>query len=426
MHHRSTPCVPAATPFDPWLELYLCANLCHECFEAGVARIAQLPASEQGNAWAVAARAFMLLKRPAEAVRAWENAQQAGGTEVDALASFVLPDGLRRAGWRADAAGRPAVRADRWCDLAALRLVQHGGEGAGAAIAEALAACPDHLEAQHWLRFLALPDAFTEAERLQGRPSRRGQGLAARDAAALVPHRGNGWISRRRLHTRMGLEAARPLAPTGTGLARLEGAGVVAFYLGSELDYRQLAARDPLVQAELDLTVVAEHVDEGRRAAPLARAAWMGALASGDRQRVQDVAEQLCALATRAEDLVEVGAECADWLASLSTAPTLFSAYGAWFAAARAAPDARRRAEAVLARETSNELIWRLAVSALYRSGATREGDAFVAAARQHPRLHVVAATWEGPAARNAEPRVHCSPRLRSRSIPPEGESLFS
>lgn len=426
MHDRSTPCIPPGPSFDPWLELYLCARLCRSCFERAAARVAELPTAERGNAEAVAARAWMVLKRPAEAVRAWERAQAHGGPEVDALAGFILPDGLRRAESRADRPGSPAARADRWCDVAALRLQWQAGEGAGAAIASALAACPDHLEARHWLRFLALPDALAEADRIQGRPSRRGSGLAAQDAEELVPYRANGWVSRRRLHTRLGPEARGPSAATGCGLARLEDAGVTAFYLGSEADYRRLPGRDALVQAELEMTTVAEHVTEGRPAAPLARAAWLAALASGDRQRVQDVAEQLCALATRAADLVELGAECADWLASVSPNPALFGAYAAWFAATRGAPDAGRRAESVLGAGTADELVWRLAVSALYQVGSIRKADAFVAAARLDPRLRLVAGAFDDTSAGFSPPRVHCSPRLRSRSSVDDTDALFS
>jgi hypothetical protein len=426
MHLASTRCLPAGPTLDPWFELYMGATLCPDCFNAAAALIPGLPPTERGNAWAVAARAYMVLGQPGEAVRAWELAEELGGHEVEALASFVRPDGHDRAVRRATTAGQPAVRADRWCDVAALRVIQRRGEGAGAALAEALAACPDHLEAHHWLRFLAQPDALREADRMQGRPSRRGRSLAAQDAAVLVPHRANGWVSTRRLNARLGLEAGPPLSPAGSGLRHLEDAGLHALYLGSDDDYRGLPARHPLVRAELQLAAVSEHVDEGRPASALARASWHAALASGDRQRVQDVAEQLCALTTRAADLLEVGGECADWLASVSPEPTLFRAYGAWIAAARGAPDAQRRAEAVLSTGAADELAWRLAVGALYRLGASTEADACVAAARRNPRLRAIAATLRGKRARPGEPQVHCSPRLRSRApVEPEA-ALFS
>lgn len=424
MDHASTPCLPLGPSLNPWLDLYVGANLCRECFDRSVACIPTLPSRERADAWAVAARAYMLLGHPADAVRAWERAEKSGGEEVEALAIFLAPDGLGLALRRAQSASRPAVRADRWCDLAALRVLQQGGFGAGGAIAEALAACPDHLEAQHWLRFLALPDAQREADRLHGRPSRRGRGLAARDAAALIPHRGNGWIGERRLLTRHALPPQRRSAPAGSGLATLDDAGVVSLYLGSELDYHHLPANSSLVRAEIALTILSDHVDEGRHAAPLARAAWNTALASGDRLRVQDLAEQLCALATRAPDLLDAGAACADWLAAASPAPALFLAYGAWIAAARGSPDAKLRAETVLARGDANELVWRLAVGALYRLGAVREGETHLAAARLDPRMRAIAASMHGAGARPDHPFVHCSPRLRSRGL--VGDTLYS
>jgi hypothetical protein len=416
MRHPTTPCLPNTPRFDPWLELYFRAEFCPDCFGHSLERIEHLPVEERGDGWAVAARAWMRGGAPAEAVRAWERAEAAGGREVDGLAIWVLPDGLARAEARARQAARGATRADRWCDVAALRLLRTAGEGAAAAIAEALAACPDHLEAHHWLRFLALPDAAREACRREDRPSRRGRGLAARDADRRVPTRANGWVSPRRIGARLTAEAGPPTAPLGSALARLDDAGVTSLFLATADDYRECDARDPLARDELDLARLADHVEEERPAGPLGRTCWSAALASADRQRVQDVAEQVCALSTRAVDLLPVAADCADWLASASPRPALFRAYGAWIAAARGERDAAARARAVLDTAPDDELVWRLAVGALFRLGDAAGGAAHVAAARLHPRLRRVAATLEGPGSEPGAPRVLCSPRLVRRT----------
>ncbi len=416
MPRPSTPPLAPSTPWQPWFELYLAANLCDCCFDAAVRQIPGLPAKERGDAWAVATRAMLILGRPAEAERAWAKARAQGGPEVDALALWMEPAALQSAVHRATTTRSAGLTADAWCDVAALRMLTEAGRDAALAIGQALAACPEHREAQRWARFLALPDAPEAVARLVLKPSRRGSSLAVRDADGLFPRSDNGFVSPMRAQGRVWREAL-PI-PAGSALARFDQAGVTDSYLATPEDWARVPGNHPLVQAELALGQIVDLVDEGRDAAPLARAAWNAALASGDAERVDDVAQLLCSLATRAPALAGLGARAADWLIETrGSRGRLFAAYRAWFAALLGEPDAAVRARTVLMDPCTDDLGWRLAVESLTRVGAFSDADLAIAAAIKDPRRRGAAHGLGGRRQPTGAPQVALSPRLTPRDL---------
>lgn len=418
MHDQTTFCLPDAYTLNPWFDLYFGATFCADCFESTLPRIDVLPHEERGDALAVAARGWMVLGRPADAMRAWEQARALGGNEVDALGLFVLSDGASRAELRASGLRSPGLRADGWCDAAALHLVAGSLDAAVRAVGRALTACPDHGEALHWQRFLALPDAVAVAQRIDaGKPSRRGRGLAVEDALSLLPTRHNGWVSEERLHRRAQMDELTD-GPVGSALARFDHAGVREYFLAADTDWATVPASHPLARAELEIDTLRALVKEKRPALSVARSVWDAALASGDSIRVDDVGQLLCALATQDVSLVGVGREAADRLIEMTqTGPPLFRAYRALFAAMLTERDAVKRAREVLSGPFEDDLSWRLAVGALFRAGALPEAEEEVRRALADPMRRSIATYMGSKAARTNTPVVSCSPRTGGRNL---------
>lgn len=415
MDHDLTACLPHPPTFDPWFEYYFGAAFCDLCFDAALRQLDSLPARERGDACAIAARGLYSLNRAAEAAHRWAQARELGGPEVDALAIWIEPAGLAAAEARATDLADAGLRADAWCDVAALRLVRnHDRAGAASAIGQALAACPEHREAHHWARFLTVPDLFEGIGRAVRRRSRRAPGLAERDARELVPSPLNGFVSPRRAEAR--LVEPDPAATRGSAWALLVRAGIRDTFLATPEDWATVPTRHPLLQAELDLGRVVDLVDEGRPALGGARGAWQAARASGDPERQDDVAQVLCALATHDPELVPLAAECADWLCRERAHPgTLFWAYRAWARAAGGGDDGAAEARALLGRRDLDDLSWRLALEGLRVAGARAEVDAALAVAVRDPARRALA-----QAQRKATPeplRVRVSPRLSARDM---------
>lgn len=418
MQDQTTFCLPDVYAFNPWFDLYFGATFCADCFESTLPRIDNLPHQERGDALAIAARGWMVLGRPADAMRCWERAHALGGPEVEALGLFVQSDGANRAELRAAGLPLPGLRADGWCDAAALHLVAGSLDAAVRAVGRALTACPDHGEALHWQRFLALPDAVAVAQRVDaGKPSRRGRGLAVQDALALLPTRHNGWVSEERLRRRAQMDGM-PDGPPGSALARFEHAGVREYFLAADTDWATVPASHPLARAELEIDLLRALVQENRPALTSARSVWDAALASGDSIRVDDVGQLLCALATQDIALVGVGREAADRLTEMTPGGhVLFRAYRALFAAMLAEPDAVKRAREVLSGPFEDDLSWRLAVGALFRAGAIPDAEQEVRRALNDPMRRSIAAYMGSKAARTKTPVVSCSPRTGSRDL---------
>ncbi|GDX79123.1 hypothetical protein LBMAG42_09340 [Deltaproteobacteria bacterium] len=415
---QTTFCLPDVYTFNPWFDLYFGATFCADCFEGTLPRIDILPHEERGNALAIAARGWMVLGRPADAMRFWERARALGGAEVEALGLFVQSDGANRAELRAAGLRSPGLRADGWCDAAALHLVAGSLDAAVRAVGRALTACPDHGEALHWQRFLSLPDAVAVAQRVDaGRPSRRGRGLAVQDALALLPTRHNGWVSEERLHRRAQMDELTE-GPAGSALARFDHAGVREYFLAADSDWATVPASHPLARAELEIDTLRALVKEKRPALAAARSVWDSALASGDALRVDDVGQLLCALATQDVTLVGVGREAADRLIEMTgEGPPLFRAYRALFAAMLAEPGAVQRAREVLDGTFEDDLSWRLSVGALFRAGAVPEAEAEVRRALADPMRRSIATYMGSKSARTTTPVVSCSPRTGGREL---------
>lgn len=376
MINSSTECLPEALAFEPWFDLYFGATFCPDCFEGRLRRIDAEPVERRGDAWAVASRAYARIGRPGEALRAWDRAMNLGGPEVESLSIWLLGDGVRRAEARAEGLRDPGLRADAWCDVAALHVSSRSMSAALAALGEAVNACPDHGEALHWLRFLAMPDAAKAITRVQQKPSRRGDGVTMRDALALLPLRANGWVSPERLDRRALMEPPVEVVP-GSALAALRAAGVPQTFLATEPDWARVPDRHPLVRAELDLDRLASVVREGRPALTLAHEAWNAARASGDALRVDDVAQLLCALGTQEQSLVRLAREAARWLIEThNSQQVLFTAYAAWFSAVLEERGAGEEASRLLGLGVEDDLAWRLLVGALYRAGNAEAGRA--------------------------------------------------
>lgn len=420
MDHDLTACLPPSTFEEPWKEYMFAAQFCECCFDSSFARIGEVEVSRRGDAWAVASRALNMLGRPVEAQRAWVQARALGGAEVEALATWMEPEGLARATRRAERAAGPGDTAEAWCEVAALR-VQRGGEHAAEAVGRALAACPDHREALRWARYLALPDALDGAARALRKPTRRGTGLAVKDALALLPRADSGWLPNLRLTTRCyGLD--QPEGPQGSALRALGEAGIHDLFYAWPQDYARVPARHPIARAEVELTALRDQLDEGRPIAALARGAWLGAVASGDELRIVDLANVLCGLGTRDESLVPTAGAAAAWLCAGPERSPLYAAYEAWYAARAGDPHADARARAVLADAAHDDLSWRLAVDALALAGHREEAARIVEAALSDPRRRAMARNLRS---RRPEPvRVHVSARLNPRDLrgpPPAG-----
>ncbi len=417
MRATATECLPDSDTFSPWFDLYFGASFCPDCFEGRVVRIDQEPLYRRGDAWAVAARAYALLGRPGEALRAWDRAQVYGGEEVDNLAIWLHADGRARAERRAERQADPGLRADSYCDLAAMYLSSRELTRAWSMIEEALQSCPTHGEARHWRRFLAMPDVVKASLRVQQRPSRRGDTVAVRDALALMPLRANGWVSAERLDRRALFDPPVAAVP-GSALALLRTSGVPQSYLATEPDWARVPDRHPLLAAELELDELIALVHEGRPALALARSAWNGARGSGDAARTDDVGQLLCALGTQDPSIVEVAREAAEWLVEThERSQVLFAAYARWFAAVAGEAGAGAAASKLLGAGVADDLAWRLLVGAVFRAGDVAAARAELDRAVLDPKRRSLAMSLRHKAANPDAPVVALSPRLTRREL---------
>lgn len=404
MRNSSIPCFPDCFPINPWFDLYFGALLCPDCFAHSVARIDSIAPADRGNALAVAARGWMVLDRPADALGLWERAREYGGSEVESLGRFVLPHGPRLAEDYAATVTPAGLRADAWCDAAAIQLGAGSLDRAARAIGRALAACPEHAEAHHWHRFLSEPSALSVATRVCGaRPF--GSGICFEDAQALLPTRTNGWISPERLNRRCLMDLPSPHRP-GSALERFDHAGIRDYFMATDDDWARVPSTHPLAVAEVAVDALRSLIAERRPALVPARGLWESALASGDAVRVDDVAQLLCALATQDTALVGVASEAADWLVEHQpVGSNLFSAYRALFAAIGDEPGAESLARKVLSASGGDDLSRRLGAGALARAGGRAESRAAASAAVK-------------PTSPAKLPVVWCSPRTVGRDLP--------
>ena len=127
MHVLAVPASVSRSPItlDPWWDVYLPALWGErEVVREALALVEENVDEDgaRGAAYAVGARALLVLRCPAEAWRFAERAFAAGGPEADALATFLRPNGLARAEERFAASSRPGARADAACDQAVLHL----------------------------------------------------------------------------------------------------------------------------------------------------------------------------------------------------------------------------------------------------------------------------------------------------------------
>lgn len=370
---------------DPWTRIYLpaCADDPAAVYEA----IADLEVGRDGDTAAIAARAFLVLGRPADAARLLGLARAAGGDEVEGLLALCRRDvELLRA--RVERGADPGAAADAACDLAAAQLIDGDFAAAKAAVAEALRRCPDHLEAAHWGRFLAAEEQ-DPALLLDGR--------------ALVPCPSNGWIAPERLGRRKLLALDRP---EGSALARLRDAGATGFWFALPEEYAGLPGGHRLVSLELRAEAVVARVDEGRPTGALAESLW--ACAATDTR--SDVAQLLVALATRDPRLAALAVRATEWLLLHDPARAeLWYGYRAWH---RQQCGDRGALEDALRVSDRDPTAWYLAfatVLARDRARALR-----LAEGQTDPQLRELAqAALDGEAA--ARPTVWLSPRVLPR-----------
>lgn len=386
MTERST--LPEFMPIDPWWDLYMPATFGEPSavLDALEAAEASTPLHARGDFYAVASRAFAVLGRPVEAERLSEQAFRLGGVEADALATFLCPDGIERATKRLHGGGRPGLRADGGCDLAAL-LVQLGRvDAAIEAVDQALAVCPGHAEASRWRRFLGDADVMTQV-RLARDPRRTRRGTTARDATELIPTRRTGWLSAERYHRRvLGSQPLSSWAPAGTALGRLQDAGISVCFFALDHEYARVPADHALVALELDADTLRACVEEGRDVTGPAAALWE---ASGlDPEARQDAAQMLVALATLDARLAPVGLEAATWLAvHHPDRGLLWEGYLAWLSHVAGLPTAAVRARELAAMRPMEPIAWKMALEVLRAEGHDDEVEAIARAARAEPAL---------------------------------------
>lgn len=405
---------------DPWLDLYLPAVLGEtEAFEGALEQISLLPQAQRGEAWAVAARGFLVLGREADAWKAFESARESGGNEYESLATFMVGAGVKRAGRRASAAASPGRAADACCDAAALSMTADDLEGAERAIGQALELLPHHREARQWYRFLAEPDALRAWRRASiAEGKMQPQTPALGDAVALIPRRDTGWVCSRRWHERYVVAGSAAMAPKGTALAALFDAGRSQFLLATELDWAAVPATHALVAAELALGEVEDLVQEERPAFAVAHRAWTAALSRNDRAEIDDIGQALCALATRSSDLVPLAIEAVGLLRQNDDAEcALYLAYSAWLRSRVRDPQAVTEAVHLLALPAPGELPFMMAIDALRTLGhhrtarkalLSRTGDPSLTHAVRRLRDETVDPIGQG---------IVCSPRLTPRGL---------
>lgn len=407
------------TLLDPWLDLYMPAVLTEGgIFESAVEMIDHLPIEQRGNAWAITARGRLVLGRDSDAWRAFEAAQERGGDEVEALATFLVGGGAKRVAKRIATAASPGLVADAWCDAAALAMGTGETDRAVAAIAEASSVMPTHRETRHWQRYLAEPDAARAWRRAaigyDGAPATRG----LMDALHLSPRRDQGFVSPRRLTERYYPSGAAALAPKGTALAYLYDAGRSAYLLGTEPDWAAVPRSHVLATAELEIGELEDLVDEERPAGALGRAIWRAALDSGDEPRINDVGQAMCALATRAAELVSIGREAADHMAACDPkGHTMYKAYSAFLAAREGRPDALSKTLAILDLPAPGSLAFRMAIASLRTLHQPAKARKALADRKRDPVLAATARALTDETLAPIGRGILCSPRLAPRGL---------
>jgi hypothetical protein len=383
---------PDLPPIDPWWDLYMPATFgeIDAVLDALESVDLSLPLAARGDCYAVGARAFAVLGRPVESDRLAEQAFRIGGTEAEALATFVCPDGIQRAERRLAGGGRAGLRADAACDLAA-RLCQAGEMAAASdAVDRGLATCPSHGEARRWARFFAEADdvgALVKAA-LDPRRARWPDGAAARDAIELLPVRRSGWLSVERYNRRvLGTPPPEAWAPAGSALGRLQDAGVGTCFFALDREYATLPAAHPLVAQELAADALRAGVSEERDVTAAATTFWAG-VAGIDGEAIEDAAQLLVSLGTADARLAPLALEASACL--LDTQPehvTLWEGYRSWLGHLAGQPDACARARAVVAVRPADPMAWRLAVEVLRAEGRADEVERAVRAARSEAVL---------------------------------------
>jgi tetratricopeptide (TPR) repeat protein len=383
-------------PIDPWWDLYLPATFgeVDAVLDALELAEASAPLLDRGDLYAVAARAFAVLGRPKEAERLAAQAFQLGGAEADALATYTSPDGLARCRGRLAGAERPGVRADAACDLAARHLIDGNLPGARAAVAQALAACPDHGEAGRWVRLLEEPADLGPAlvfARDQRR-TRAPRTVADRDVLDLVPCRRTGWLSAERFHRRiLGVPPRETWAHPRSALGHLQDAGIGVFFFALDWELGGLKADHPVVELEVLADVARARVDEGRDALPHCRRLWEAATAL-DETAQDDAAQLLAGLGTADARLAVLAIEAVDWLTSRRPERgLLWEGYLAWLGHLAGIPSAAERARALVRGRPADPTAWRLGLEVLRAEGFTGDVERALRAAAADPALAAAA-----------------------------------
>jgi hypothetical protein len=376
---------------DPWWDIYMPAAFGDADAVADAVDAAEhlTPARDRGDLYAVAARAYALLGRGAEADRFAARAEQIGGAEADALATFLYPDGRARAERRLARGGRPGARADAACDLAALSLLAGDLAAARTAVSRAEAACPGHAEAGHWARFLDEnpdPQAVIRAA-VDLKPRRPASAQMRRDVDALVPVRRRGWVSGERYVRRLlGTPPEHTWAPASTALGRLQDAGVGVYFFALDLEYARERLDHPLVRMELRADEVAALVDEERDARAAGEALWSAARALDD-EASNDAAQLLASLGTADRRLAPLALDAVAWLAAHRGAQAqLWEGYRCWLGHLSGVPCAEAAWQLASTRPV-DPVAWRLAVETLRAEEPGPALDALVRAARAEPAL---------------------------------------
>lgn len=405
---------------DPWWDLYVPAMLsCCECTEHALDRLPDLaPAADRGDWWAVAARGWAVLGRPAKLEAAAGRAFELGGAEADALATFLRPSGQETATRRIENATSPGEAADAACDLAALRLLDSDVPGAIAAVAVAFTSCPEHAETARWRRFFAecQDPARVAHQALNPRTAHRAKGPVGKDAAELIPTPRTGWVSDERYMRRLNGSSRRGVV--GSSLWRLQQAGVTSLYFATEEEHSRLHAASPLSDFEILADRVCRLVNEGRDARDVANELWTSTY--GDVLARRDAAEILCAEATQDRRLAPLALIGIEVLLDMeSRHPVLWLAYRAWLRHLAGESGGVADARMVLADPTVDGASWSLAIATLLARGLAPEARVEAKKRQDDPALRPLArAVLKG---KSSEPRLAVSPRLHPRVVPGGG-----
>lgn len=408
MHATVSPSSSPSSRWDPWFHIYFGATLgCVDCFESSLRHNDELPLLLRGDAWAITARGWWALGEPERATPAWEKAAALGGPEVEALRPFLVDEGRVTAERRARSLVDRGLAADAWCDVAALAVRDKDAPAARAAIAQALAVCPDHAEARHWLRVLDSREFLRDAARR--RRARRPHSRPRRpdsEADGLMPFEVNGWVSPER-HSRRHLAPKTP-APPGSALERLVAAGAHTGWLRPKEEWAELLDSDTDVELELALDQLVALRQERRPLLVEATQAWEVGVRSGA-FRAESVGHLICSLAAEDQALWELASTVADAMLAFGPDPSPL-AWRAWFGVRLGRPGAVSDARAVLEGPLHDRLPWRLALSALYLGGAEAEGAAFIRDAFTDPERSAWAREVSGKHARPADVWVPIAP----------------